>query len=120
MTPVVGSTRLASNKVVTDCDHLQRLKFSRVNPTAFTEHGAIMAASVLNSTRAVEVSVFVVRAFVSLRRAIAEHKELSLKIARIERHLADHDEQILVLVRALKELTGPGPVPKARRIGFEQ
>ena len=54
-------------EVVTDCDHLAKLKFSPVLPYAFTEHGAIMAASVLNSPQAVEVSVFVVRAFVRLR-----------------------------------------------------
>jgi len=57
------------------------MKYSPVNPYAFTEHGAIMAASVLNSQRAVEVSLFIVRAFVMLRRTIAEHKELAQQIA---------------------------------------
>ena len=105
-------------EVVANCDHLAKLKFSKAMPNVFTEHGAIMAASVLNSRRAVEVSVFVVRAFVKLRRVIAEHKELAQKIAQIERRLADHDQEILVLVRAIKDLMRPEPPPQRRRIGF--
>ncbi len=105
-------------EVVTNCDHLEKLKYSPVNPRAFTEHGAIMAASVLNSPKAVEVSVFVVRAFVQLRETIAGHKELSRKIAQLERKLGDHDQQIVVLMEAIKQLMDPKPPPKARRIGF--
>lgn len=55
-------------EVVANCDHLSRLKFSPALPAAFTEHGAIMAAAVLNSARAVEMSIFVVRAFVTVQR----------------------------------------------------
>jgi len=105
-------------EVVTNCDHLQKLKYSPVNPCAFTEHGAIMAASVLNSSKAIEVSVFVVRAFVQLREIIAGHKELAHKIAQLERKLGDHDEQIMVLFEAIKQLMDPNPPPKKRRIGF--
>lgn len=77
-----------------------------------------MAASVLNSTRAVVVSVFIVRAFVKLRKAIAAHKELANKIVQLERHLAGHDEQIIALVHAIKQLMTPEPPPKKRQIGF--
>jgi ORF6N domain-containing protein len=105
-------------EVVANCDHLEKLKFSKALPLVFTEHGAIMAASVLNSPKAVEVSVFVVRAFVQLREAIAGHKELARKIAKLERKLGDHDEQIMVLVEAIKQLMDPKPLPKTRRIGF--
>ncbi len=63
-------------EVITNCDHLSRLKFSRVLPWAFTEHGAIMAASVLNSPRAIEMSVFVVRAFVRLRDVARTNAEI--------------------------------------------
>lgn len=111
-------TREEKQEVVTNCDHLKNLRFSPVNPCAFTEHGAIMAASVLNSPRAIEVSVFVVRAFVQLRETIAGHKELARKIAQLERKLGDHDEQILVLFEAIKQLMDPEPPPKTRRIGF--
>ena len=104
--------------MVTDCDHLQNLKFSPVNPCAFTEHGVIMAASVLNSSKAIEVSVFVVRAFVRLREMISGHKELARKIAELERKFGDHDEQIMVLVEAIKQLMNPKLPSKTGRIGF--
>lgn len=107
-------------ELVANCDHLSRLKFSRARPYAFTEHGAIMAASVLNTPRAVEVSVFIVRAFVKLRETMLQHKELTQHIARLERRIADHDQQILSLVRAIKQLIGPKVVPKKRRIGFHK
>ena len=106
------------SEVVAICDHLSKLKFSKALPYAFTEHGAIMAASVLNSPRAIDVSVYIVRAFVKLRRIIAEHKELARKIAQVERCLADHDEHILSLVQAIRQLMKPEPPPKKRRIGF--
>ncbi len=105
-------------EVIENCDHLDKLKFSKALPHAFTEHCAIMAASVLNSPKAVEVSVFVVRAFVQLREVLAGHKELARKISQLERKLGDHDEQIMVLVEAIKQLMDPKPPPKTRRIGF--
>ncbi len=105
-------------EVVANCDHLEKLKFSKAMPLAFTEHGAIMAASVLNSPKAIEVSVFVVRAFVLLREVLAGHKELARKISQLERRLGDHDEQIMVLMEAIKALMDPKLPPKNRRIGF--
>ena len=113
-------TKEEKDEVVTNCDHLEKLKFSPVNPHVFTEHGAIMAASVLNSAKAIEVSVFVVRAFVQLRQTIAGHKELARKLAQLERKLSDHDDQIQVLVEAIKQLMDPKPPPKKRRIGFQE
>ena len=111
-------TKEEKHEVVTNCDHLQNRKFSPVNPRAFTEHGVIMAASVLNSPRAIEVSVFVVRAFVQLRKTIAQNKELTHKITQLERKIGDHDEQIVALVEAIKQLMNPKPPPKTKRIGF--
>ena len=105
-------------EVVTNCDHLQKIKFSAVNPYVFTEHGAIMAASVLNSAKAVEVSVLVVRAFVQLREVIAGHRELARKINQLERRLSGHDSQILVMIEAIKQLMNPKPPPRPRQIGF--
>ena len=111
-------TKAEKSEVVANCDHLANLKYSSSLPYAFTEHGAIMAASVLNTPRAIEVSVFIVRAFVKLREIIAGHKELQRKINRIEKRLAEHDEQIVDLVDLIKRLLSPDPLPKKRRIGF--
>jgi hypothetical protein len=111
-------TQKEKKELVATCDHLQKVKYSKALPYAFTEHGSIMAASVLNSRRAAEVSVFIVRAFVKLRQMITSHKELAYKIAQLERKLADHDQQILALVRAIKEFIAYEPPPKKRRIGF--
>ncbi len=86
-------------------------------PYAFTEHGAIMLASVLNSERAVEASVFVVRAFVKLRSLLATHKEIAQKLTELERKLTGHDEDIKTLFVAIRQLMAP-PDPKTKRIGF--
>ncbi len=107
-------------EVVAKCDHLSKLKYSSTLPYAFTEHGALMAASVLSTQRAVEMSVFVVRAFVGMRQAIAQHKELAKRLALLERHLADHDSKILTLLEAVKQLMAPSEVPRTRRIGFQK
>jgi len=105
-------------EVVANCDHLSRLRFSPVLPNAFTEHGALMAASVLNTPRAIEVSVFVIRAFVKLRQWIATHKELAAKLADLEHKVERHDEAIRSLVSAIRQLmVPPDPKPK-RQIGF--
>jgi hypothetical protein len=106
------------SEVVANCDHLSKLKYSTTLPYVFTEHGAIMAASVLNSQKAMEVSVYIVRAFVKLRQMISENKELSKRIVQIERHLANHDEQIIELVKVIKQLLKPDPPPKKRRFGY--
>jgi hypothetical protein len=74
-------------EVVTNCDHLLRLKFSPVLPRAFTEHGAITAATVLNSVRAVQMSVFVVRAFIKMRAAFTDTRNLTRKRAALESEL---------------------------------
>jgi hypothetical protein len=105
-------------ELVANCDHLAKLKFSRTMPYAFTEHGTIMAANVLSSMRAIEVSVFIIRAFVKLRRAISEHKQLSRRIAQLESRMVDHDGQIISIVKAIKQLMNPKQPPQKRRIGF--
>ena len=89
----------------------------RYQPYAFTEHGAVMAASVLNSDRAVEVSVFVVRAFVRMSQALASHRQLALKLAELEARVAVHDKSIQSLLTAIRSLITPPP-PKKKRIGF--
>lgn len=87
-------------------------------PYAFTEHGAIMAASVLNSQRAIEISVHVVRAFVHLRDLISGNKELSAKLDQLERKVAGHDRAIAELINAIRQLMAPSAPNKKRPIGF--
>lgn len=90
-------------------------------PFAFTEHGAIMVATVLNSSRAVEMSIYVVRAFVQLREMLASNKELAQKLkeleARVTRKLDTHDQTITQIIKTIRELMNP-PEPKKRPIGF--
>jgi hypothetical protein len=87
-------------------------------PTAFTEHGAVMAASVLNSPKAVEMSVEVVRAFVRLRGFLASHRQLAAKLEELEKKIASHDKNIVTLFDAVRSLMATPEKPK-RRIGFQ-
>ena len=105
-------------EVVANCDHLAKLKFSPAKPFAFTEHGAVMVASVLNSERAVEVSVYVVRAFVKLREMLGTHRKLAQKLAELERTVESHDRHIRSLFEAIRQLMEP-PATRSRRIGFK-
>jgi ORF6N domain len=89
----------------------------RKRPFAFTEHGAIMAASVLNTTKAIEVSVYVVRAFVRIREYLATHKQLVHKLTELERKIEIHDEEIRTLINTIRRLMEPQKT-KRRRIGF--
>ncbi len=89
----------------------------RYPPYAFTEHGAIMAANVLNSKAAVRMSVFVVRAFVKLRAVLATHKELAGKLSELEHKVGTHDQAIVAIIATIRQLTEPAK-PKARVIGF--
>ena len=110
-------TKEEKDEVVAKCDHLAKLKYSPHLPLAFTEHGAIMAANVLNSQRAIDVSVFVVRAFVRLREILAAHAQLSRKLDELERKVGEHDEAIRSLIAAIRQLMVP-PKEKTRPIGF--
>ncbi len=121
-------TSTERDEVVANCDHLARLRFSPNLPYAFSEHGAIMAASVLNTARAVDVSVFIVRAFVQLRDAVATHKELARKLDELENKtenlsLQHHSlasstrAQLKEILEALRQLMGP-PTLRRRSIGF--
>ena len=98
----------------------QRHRDPRFAPYVFTEHGAIMAASVLASPRAIEMSVHVVRAFVRLREMIGANKELTRKLDELERKFAAHDQAIAGLIEAIRELMRQPEPAKKRRIGFVQ
>lgn len=106
------------SEVVAICDHLERLKYSSSLPHAFTEHGALMAASVLNTPRAVEVSVYVVRAFVQIREMLSSSKELALRLAELESKFAARDQTIADIITTIRELMAPSEAPRKPPIGF--
>jgi hypothetical protein len=105
---------LRSQNVISSEKHGGR----RYRAFAFSEHGAIMAATVLNSERAVQMSVFVVRAFVRLREMLATNERLAGKLYELENRLDTHDSTIQDLIEAIKELMTPEE-PRRVRIGFE-
>jgi hypothetical protein len=94
------------------------LKYSPHLPFAFTEHGALMAASVLNTEQAVQVSVFVVRAFVQNREMVVSNKELAIKLNELEQKVGTHDQAIIELIGTVKKLVEPLPSKPKRKIGF--
>ena len=104
---------LRSQPVISSQNHGGR----RYLPYVFTEHGAIMAASVLNSARAVDMSIFVVRAFVRLRETLRAHRALATKLAELEQHLETHDAAIEDIMDAIRALTAQPDRPH-RQIGF--
>lgn len=91
----------------------------RTLPYAFTEHGALMAASILNSERAVSMSVFVVRAFVQMREHILANADVLKRLAEIDKTLLKHDRSLQIIWQELQPLLTPPPAPPKRRIGFE-
>ena len=101
--------------VVANCDHLQGLKFSTTLPYAFTEHGAIMLASILNTKIAVKTSILVVRAFVYLRSSTFNNQELTSRILELE---SRYDGKFSIVFKALKQLIDK-PIPPRKQTGFK-
>jgi hypothetical protein len=111
-----------------EADHLQRSRSQSVIlkrganikhfPLAFTEHGAIMAATILNSPRAVRASILVVRAFLRLRQWVADHAQLSARLADLERRVGRHDGEIGRIIAAVRQLVNPVSRVTRRAIGF--
>jgi hypothetical protein len=87
-------------------------------PWAFTEHGALMAANILRSERAVHMSIYVIRAFVRLREQVAANEAVLKRLAEIDRTLLKHDTSLRDIYRKLLPLLQPPPQPPKRRIGF--
>jgi len=104
-------------ELVANCDRFKNLKHSTVLPNAFTEHGTVMLANILRSERAIDMSVYVVRAFIRLREIVSRNHELAKKMDELERTVATHDKAICSLFDAIKKLMSQ-PEPKRRRIGF--
>jgi len=97
---------------------LKRGRNIKYLPLAFTEHGAIMAATVLNSPRAVHMSTFVVRAFLRLREWVAGRAELSARLAQLERRVGAHDRELKAIIHAVREMVQLREAMPRRKIGF--
>jgi ORF6N domain len=108
-------TAKEKREVVANCDHLRKLKYSPYLPLAFSEHGVLMLANVLNSPRAVEMSVQIVRIFVRLRALLVTHKALAHQIEEMEKK---YDDQFRIVFDTLRRLLEPPEKPK-RKIGFD-
>ena len=101
-------------EVIANCDHLKNLKFSPHAPYAFTEQGVAMLSSVLNSERAIQVNIQIMRAFTKIREMLLVHKEIWRKIEEMEKK---YDQKFKVIFDALRQLLEPPEKPK-RKIGF--
>jgi hypothetical protein len=119
-------TRGVSLFDIANCDVKNRTRGRRTLPYAFTEHGALQAANVLRSARAVQMSVFVIRAFVKMREALRGTPELARKLAELEKKLTArldvHEAAIVQVLREVMQILNPPPEaePPRRRIGFHQ
>lgn len=100
-------TKKEKDELVTNCDRFKPLKHSAVSPRAFTEKGVAMLSSVVNSHRAIEVNIAIMRAFVHLRKMIASQTELAKKLKELEHHIKDHDEKIqkIITIQPINYLT---------------
>ncbi|MEO8352820.1 MAG: ORF6N domain-containing protein [Chthoniobacteraceae bacterium] len=92
----------------------------RTLPFAFTEHGALQAANILRSERAVAMSVYVIRAFVRMREQIAANAAILQRLAEIDKTLLEHNDALRVIWQELQPLLSPPPDPPKRRIGFQK
>lgn len=101
--------------------HLDSLKYSTVLPYAFTEHGAVMLASILNSDQAISVNIQIVRAFTNIRQALTDNTELRLEIEHIKKKINNHDKSIELVFHYLDELLEKKekPAPPRKRIGYK-
>ncbi|NVD96532.1 ORF6N domain-containing protein [Massilia sp. BJB1822] len=120
---------IEKQEVVTNCDHLRKMKFSHSLPFVFTEHGAIQAANVLASKQAIDMGIYVVRAFIRLRDLLTSNRELVLRLDEIQAKTdllsSKHDsfeqetrEQIKQILNVLRSLMQQPEAPKKRPIGF--
>ena len=121
-----GHAALRSQFVILDTPSLRsqnatfkRGRHAKYPPHGFTEHGAIMAANVLNSPEAVAMSVYVVRAFVQIRERLTANAAILKRLAEIDKTLLEHDQTLRIVWHKLQPLLQPPPEPPRRRIGFQ-
>ena len=106
-------------KVVANCDHLQKLKYSPYLPYVFTEHGTIMLANVLNSDLAIQVSIRIVEIYVRMREFVLTNKEILLKVEELEKRIGKQDESIAQVLNHLKRFIEFQDMPR-KQVGFKR
>ena len=111
-------TQEEKDEVVANCGHLKSLKFSPNLPFVFTVHGAVMLASVLNSDRAIEVNIQIVRIFTRIHEMLLTNKDILLKVEQLEKKVSGHNDDIKLIFNVLKKLLNPPQEPR-QRIGFK-
>lgn len=113
-------TKRERDELVPNWHQFGKMKHSYALPYAFTEHGVAMLATVLNSERAIKMSIIIIKAFVKLREILAGHKELANKLKELEKKIAQHDSDIQAIFEAIRQLLEPLPVPfkEKKVIGF--
>ena len=113
-------TKEEKAELVANCDRFLMLRHATTLPYAFTEHGAVMLACVLNSEKAIQANIQIVRVFTAIRELALHNKDMLLKIEQIEQKIGMHDKEIVVIFNTLKKMLEPKPVPKRNRIGFRK
>jgi len=108
------------DEVVAKCDHLKSLKYSSQLPYVFTEYGAVMLAGVLNSDRAIEVNIQIVRIFTQMREMLMTNQEILLKLEQLENQTFRNTDDIQVIFDYLKKLLTPAEQANRQRIGFKR
>ena len=111
-------TQKEKEELVTNWHRFEKLKHSSSCPYAFTEHGVAMLASILNSPIAIRISIHIVKTFIRLRELILDHKELALRIGRLEGKADKQDDEIQEILEAIRELLEPKPEKPKKSIGF--
>ncbi len=106
------------DELVTNCDRFNSLKHSSSRPYVFTEHGALMSANVLNSKRAIKMSIMIVDAFVRLRQMALTHRELAIKLKDLENRMDMNDQNVVAIMHALRDHLRQPPPPARKKIGF--
>ncbi|MFA7231785.1 MAG: ORF6N domain-containing protein [Victivallaceae bacterium] len=111
-------TGTEKNELVTNCDRLDKLKYSSVLPYVFTEHGALMSATVLNSERAINVSILIVEAFIRMRELLMNNAKMTEKLKDIEDRMDTQEMNTIIIMDKLRALTNPTQ-NKTQKIGFD-
>ncbi|HYG50269.1 MAG TPA: ORF6N domain-containing protein [Flavobacteriales bacterium] len=111
-------TKEEKSLIISQFEHLKDLKFSPTLPFVFTEHGAVMLASVLNSDKAIEVNIQIVRVFTQIRQALFDNTELRLEVEKIKKKVDNHGKNIELVFHYLDELIEKRNAEPRRKVGF--